>query len=131
MSFYWTTQSELSSPLYGKHTKGPADFSARLPKLNLAGPDLKHAGRRVQKWIGSDQPQPKLDPARGKIYDSLFRGTVEHNRTKCPFVHETAFFGFAITGQIVKFTKSFQGNPKLDSQDEVTNRYAIDQQAQN
>lgn len=49
-----------------------ADFSARLPKLNLAGPDLKHAGRRVQKWIGSDQPRPKLDPARGKIYDSLF-----------------------------------------------------------
>lgn len=75
--------------------------------------------------------RPKLDPARGKIYDSLFWGTVEHNQTKCPFVHETAFFGFAITGQIVKFTKSFQGNPKLDSQDEVTNRYAIDQQAQN
>ena len=51
-----------------------ADFSARLPRLNLAGPDLKHAGRRVQNWIGSDQPQPKLDPARGnENSDPLYR----------------------------------------------------------
>ena len=59
----------LSPRIGGKRYKvNRADFSARrgfrrysskvaitpdkkLPKLNLASPDLKHAGRRVQNWI--------------------------------------------------------------------------------
>ena len=136
----------LSPNSGGKRYKvNKADFSARLPKLNLASPDLKHAGRRVQNWIRQGVAILVTPFAELKIQP------VDYWYFNQPHLHwgctKKYRFNEGKTSQVVgnpadkpildsqhariSIPPTSGGNRKFRYRPGVTNRYAIDQQAQN